>query len=326
MSFILIFILSIIFLFFLSLIAYLYLLVTFNYNRKERNFASKHILIFGASQGLGEALSFRLSKQRVHLSIAARTESKLKMTQEKCISINKNITCDYYIVDITNESDIKNCLEDCIKKNGFPNLIINCAGIAHPGFLEEIPLEIYYKDMELNYFGNLKLLKKISELHKKNNINEKIDIVCVGSILGIIGSIGYSTYAPSKYALKGLLDSLRFEFIGKKINLHYYAPSNMETPGLEIENKNKPQIVKDMENNAKTISADEAALILLSNLDKYLITTETDLELLKLCPGFMNENRLFDFLLLPIAGLGIMFSRMGIENNILSKIKGEKIY
>ena len=74
--------------------------------------------------------------------------------------------------------------------------------------------------MELNYFGNLKLLREIINQYKvkKDNIKDNIDIVCVGSCLGIIGSIGYTTYCPTKYALKGLLDSLRFELLGTKIN------------------------------------------------------------------------------------------------------------
>ena len=147
-----------------------------------------------------------------------------------------------------------------------------------------MPMETYIKDMNLNYFGNLKLLKEIINQYKiKKDIikDDKIDIACVGSCLGIIGSIGYTTYCPTKYALKGLLDSLRFELLGTKINLHYYGPSNMETPGLIEENKNKPKIVSDMESNAKSISADEGAHILLANLDKYMITSEPDLELLK---------------------------------------------
>ena len=109
----------------------------------------------------------------------------------------------------------------------------NCAGIAHPGSIDDMPMDTYIKDMNLNYFRNLKLLKEIIIQYKlkkdiiKNNI---IDIVCVGSCLGIIGSIGYTTYCPTKYALKGLLDSLRFELLGTKINLHYYGLSNMIIP------------------------------------------------------------------------------------------------
>ena len=125
-----------------------------------------------------------------------------------------------------------------------------------------------------------------------------------------------AAYCPTKFALKGLLDSLKSELIDTKLNLHYYGPSNMLTPGLIQENKIKPKIVMDMESNAKNISADEAAFVLLSNLDKYMITSEPDLELLKISSYFMNENKLIDILLLPVAIIGVIFTRKSIEKNI----------
>ena len=306
----------------ISLIAYIYLIIKFYFFRKEKNFKNKHILILGASSGLGEALSLKLILQEgVKLSIASRREKELKNVQRKCYELNNKNKCDYYLVDITKEIDIKNFLEKSIEKNGFPALIINCAGIAHPGFITELKMDTYLSDMNLNYFGNLKFLKEIINQYKintkKNLIKEKtIDIICVGSCLGIIGSIGYSSYCPTKFALKGLLDSLRFELINTKLNLHYYAPSNMLTPGLVEENKNKPKIVFDMENNAKNITAEEAADVLLSNLDKFLITSEPNLELLKISDYFMNGNKLIDLLLIPVAILGVIFTRKSIENNI----------
>ena len=109
---------------------------------------------------------------------------------------------------------------------------------------------------------------------------------------------------------------MKFELLNTKLKLHYYGPSNMLTPGLVQENKNKPKIVSDMENNAKNITADEAASILLSNLDKYMITSEPDLELLKTSAYFMCENKIIDILLMPISILGVIFSRKSIESNI----------
>ena len=304
----------------ISLFAYVYLIIKFYFFRKRKNLKNKHILILGASSGLGEALCYKIiSEENVKLSIASRREQELKKVQIKCSEINSKSSCDYYMVDITEEKSIKLFLEKAISKYGFPSMIINCAGIAHPGFINELSFDTYISDMNLNYFGNLKLLKEIINQYKifENQIKDDIiDIICVGSCLGIIGSIGYTSYCPTKFALKGLLDSLKFELINTKIKLHYYGPSNMLTPGLIQENKTKPKIVSDMENNVKNITAEEAADVLLCNLDKYMITSEPDLELLKLSSYYMNENHLIDLLLMPIAILGVIFSRKSIENNI----------
>ena len=324
-TFIKIILVGILFPIIISLFAYMYLMIKFYFFRKVKNLKNKHILILGASSGLGEALCYKIiSQEGVKLSIASRREQELKKVQKKCNEINSKSSCDYYIVDITKESSIKNYIEKSIAKSGFPSLIINCAGIAHPGFITELNFETYTSDMNLNYFGNLKLLKEIIEQYKinENKINDDIiDIICVGSCLGIIGSIGYSAYCPTKFALKGLLDSLKFELINTKIKLHYYGPSNMLTPGLVQENKTKPKVVSDMENNVKNITAEEAADVLLCNLDKYMITSEPDLELLKLSSYYMNENHFIDLLLMPVAILGVIFSRKSIENNIKKNYK-----
>ena len=324
-TFIKIILVGILFPIIISLFAYMYLMIKFYFFRKVKNLKNKHILILGASSGLGEALCYKIiSQEGVKLSIASRREQELKKVQKKCNEINSKSSCDYYIVDITKESSIKNYIKKSITKFGFPSLIINCAGIAHPGFITELNFETYTSDMNLNYFGNLKLLKEIIEQYKinENKINDDIiDIICVGSCLGIIGSIGYSAYCPTKFALKGLLDSLKFELINTKIKLHYYGPSNMLTPGLVQENKTKPKVVSDMENNVKNITAEEAADVLLCNFDKYMITSEPDLELLKLSSYYMNENHFIDLLLMPVAILGVIFSRKSIENNIKKNYK-----
>ncbi|MCQ2819099.1 MAG: hypothetical protein MJ252_17695 [archaeon] len=70
-------------------LGYLYFILQFY--RKDKNYKGKHIFIFGSSCGLGQSLAIRLSKQGIHLSIAARNERNLKYTQEECIKQN-NLT------------------------------------------------------------------------------------------------------------------------------------------------------------------------------------------------------------------------------------------
>ena len=320
---------SFIIVYIIGLLFYLY--TFFHFSRKDKNFKGKHIIIFGASQGLGQAIAFRLSKQGCKISLAARNENLLKETKEKCLSNNKETNCEYYICDINKIYNIKNVFNSSYKKFGFPSLIIITAGIASPGYIEDMSYEVYENDMKLNYFGSLKVLKEFKSFYDLN-INDElikkkdtIDLICTGSVLGLIGSICYTVYCPTKYALKGLCDSLRFELLGTNIKLHYYAPSNIKTPGFEKENKNKPQLCKDMENNVKTISADDAAHYLLNNLDKYVIVTEPDLEICKNGTSFMSEINLIDLFLAPISALMVFISRLSIEKNIMKNKKNKKI-
>ena len=314
------------------LIGYLcYLLTFYHFSRKDKNFHKKHIIIFGASQGLGQAIALRLSKQGCKITLAARKEKLLKETKEKCISNNKETQCEFYKCDINKIENIKNVFNTSYKRFGFPSMIIITAGLASPGYLEDMPYDIYENDMKLNYFGSLKVLKEFKSFYDLNKndeliINkEEIEIVCTGSVLGLIGSICYSVYCPTKYALKGLCDSLRFEFLGTNIKLHYYAPSNIKTPGFEKENENKPQLCKEMENNVKTISADDAAHYLLNNLDKYVIVTEPDLEICKNGTAFMSEINFIDILIAPFAAIMVFISRLNIDNNIINKKNNIKI-
>ncbi|KAL7720740.1 3-dehydrosphinganine reductase [Entamoeba marina] len=304
--------------------AYLYKIYSFKRNIPD--FKGKHVLLFGGSAGVGQAIAYHLAKQGVHLSIASRTKKRLEETKYKCLSLNSNTTCDIYECDMKNSNDVKNVINQSFEKNGVPHLMINSAGIAHPLFIEDCDYEQYVDDMNLNYFGCLRMLKETKTYLDDNDYDkkQKIDIVCVGSVLGLMGSIGYSSYSPTKYAMKGLVDSLRFEFLGSNIHLHYFAPANMDTPGFEIENKNKPKLVRDVEDNVSTLTAEQAAKICLMNLDNYVITTEPDLELLKNSTPFMNEFNLSDIIIAPLASIAIYFYRKSIESNIFTNIDTKK--
>lgn len=65
-------------------------------------------------------------------------------------------------------------------------------------------------------------------------------MIYFSSAAACCGMVGYANYAPSKFALRGLCDSLLLEFKPYNIDVHLFLPSNIDTPGFVVENKTKP--------------------------------------------------------------------------------------
>lgn len=72
-------------------------------------------------------------------------------------------------------------------------------------------------------------------------------IVLVSSVVGLMGLVGYAQYAPMKYAIRGLAECLRSEFVLYGIAVQCYFPATILSPGFDEEQKTKPQITKDIE-------------------------------------------------------------------------------
>lgn len=60
-------------------------------------------------------------------------------------------------------------------------------------------------------------------------------IVFVSSMLGLLSFVGYSTYSPSKFAVRGLADTLRNELKRYGIEVHVFFPGNIDSPGFVTE-------------------------------------------------------------------------------------------
>lgn len=85
-------------------------------------------------------------------------------------------------------------------------------------------------------------------------------IVLISSTLGLLGMVGYSQYSPTKFALRGLAESLRQELKPYNISVHIYYVATIDSPGNKIENETKPMITKlieegDLSNHSPTSRA-----------------------------------------------------------------------
>jgi short-subunit dehydrogenase len=86
----------------------------------------------------------------------------------------------------------------------------------------EQPEEEFEKQMNVNYMGCVYLIKKVLPQMIKREI--PCHIILTGSAVSFCTFLGYSSYSPSKYAVRALAESLHNEFHGLPLNIHLVCP------------------------------------------------------------------------------------------------------
>jgi len=140
-------------------------------------------------------------------------------------------------LDTTDAQAVKESFDDLIARHGTPDHLINTVGASRPGYLRDLPLSVYLDQLEINYLGQL--IPTLTLLpHFVDAGHGHISLV--SSMAGYFGVIGYSAYAPAKFALVGLAEVLRHELKPAGIDVSILFPPDMDTPGFANENKTKP--------------------------------------------------------------------------------------
>jgi 3-dehydrosphinganine reductase len=242
------------------------------------NFENQHIIVTGGSSGIGKATAKLFFSKGSHISIIARNQIKLEEAKKEIEITRKNRHQQIYAVsaDVSNYLQIKEAIEICVNKIKVPDILITSAGIANPGYFHELSNEIFEKSMSVNYFGSLYAIKSVLPSMKQQQGGQ---IIIVSSGAGLIGIYGYTSYSPSKFALRGLAESLRGELklIGVRVAIVY--PPDTDTPMLEAENKVKPPEMKRITATAQVLKAETVAKEIYKGVIKKSFTITPNLEI-----------------------------------------------
>ncbi len=132
----------------------------------------QHILITGASAGIGEALARILAPDARISALARRTDRLSSLSSE-----HEHITG--YQADVASFDSAKQAVSRAVAESGPVDMLILNAGIYQPVSAEEFDAEIYRKHMDINYMGVINLL----ELVIKDMIAAKQDILSLWPLL-----------------------------------------------------------------------------------------------------------------------------------------------
>lgn len=219
-------------------------------------YRGKSVLITGGSSGIGFAIAKALVQMDAKVILLARDYENLKIAKASILEKYPTAKVKVVAVDVTDAASITILYDKYLRNHETPDILINCAGVARPGYVEEIPLDVFRWTMDIDYFGTVNMVKFLLPGMLKRGSGH---IINVSSIAGVVGVFGYTAYSGAKFAVKGFSDVLRSEMKPKGIRVSVLYPPDTDTPQLAWENQFKPKETRAISGASKPISPDWVA-------------------------------------------------------------------
>jgi NAD(P)-dependent dehydrogenase (short-subunit alcohol dehydrogenase family) len=189
----------------------------------------KHILITGASTGIGYDAARYLIERGYHVFGSVRKQADAERVQA---ALGERFTP--LLFDVTDEVAVKTAVSQVTEKVGKDGLfgLVNNAGIAVPGPLMHLTLEQMRQQLEVNVIGVLTVTQAFLTLlgANANGSHPPGRIVNISSVSGRTAYPFFGAYAASKHALEAMTDVLRRELSIYGINVIGVNPGPIQTP------------------------------------------------------------------------------------------------
>ena len=175
---------------------------------------SHFVLITGCSSGIGLAATQVLKARGWNVIASARkTEDVQRLKHMGLQAVRLNIADPVSIEDALNET--------LTLTGGRLDALVNNAGTAIPGAVEDLSSEVLQRQFDTNFFGTLELTNSVLPVMRRQGHGR---IVLISSILGRVAMPWRGAYNASKFALEGITDSLRLELRGTHIKVSLICP------------------------------------------------------------------------------------------------------
>ncbi|QTD38506.1 SDR family oxidoreductase [Polaribacter batillariae] len=208
----------------------------------------KTAIITGGGSGIGKAISTTFAKQGAQVCIL--DFNKENGTSTVLEIINKNGAAHFYQCDVSNQKQINTIVTEIVKNNTI-DILINNAGIAHVGNIENTNLEDLDRLYNVNIKGVYNGMKAVIPHFKKQQSGVIINMASIASSVGISDRFAYSM---TKGSVLTMTYSVAKDYIANGIRCNSISPARVHTPFVDgFIKQNYPDNQAEMfENLSKT--------------------------------------------------------------------------
>lgn len=243
-------------------------------------------LITGGSSGIGLALAAGLVREGHAVSLLARDPRKLAAAHERIRALAPSAQVLTYSVDVGDRDACVDAVRRAIDQGGPPTWAIACAGIVKPYRFLDQTFAAHLEQMQTNYFGSLNFAQAAVPPMIANGGGR---LVFVSSAAAICGIYGYSGYGASKFAVRGLAESLRVELRPEGVAVTIVYAPDTDTPQLAAERAERSAITARIANAGGLWRADQVADAIIGGArhGRFVVAPGLPLRLLHLLQGLV---------------------------------------
>ncbi|WP_139991273.1 SDR family oxidoreductase [Paenibacillus paridis] len=183
-------------------------------------------LVTGASSGFGLLTTIRLAQEGYRVIATMRDIGKQDHVHGKAEQQGLAAFVETMKLDVTDHENVADVVQQVIQRWGRIDVLVNNAGYAVMGVIEEVPMADWRAQLETNFFGMVAVTKAVLP-HMR--VRKSGKVINVSSGAGIIGFSNTGPYSASKFAMEGFSEALRLELLPFSIPVVLVQPGTYNT-------------------------------------------------------------------------------------------------
>jgi short-subunit dehydrogenase len=191
----------------------------------KRDLSRAVVVITGASSGIGRAAARQFARAGARLVLAARREAELLQTAAECERVGARAIV--VPTDVSDPAAVENLARRAIDELGRIDVWCNNAGVYGMGAVNDMPLEVHRRIVEVNLLGVLHGAK--AALARFNRQGSGV-LINTAATAGRVPYGYVATYCATKAAVRALTEALRQEQAGRDIHICAVSPATVDTP------------------------------------------------------------------------------------------------
>jgi|RhiMethySRZTD1v2_1073278.scaffolds.fasta_scaffold95304_1 short-subunit dehydrogenase len=198
-------------------------------------------VVTGAASGIGRATARVLAERGSHLALCDVDREGLEAVARELVATGRRVSI--HGVDVSDKARMAALPQEVLDHHGAIHVLINNAGVSVASTFAEHSIEDFEWLFGVNFWGVVYGCKFfLPELL----LADEAHIVNISSIFGITGMPMNSSYCASKFAVRGLTESLRVELSGTRVGVTCVHPGGIATNIVKNSRFTEPATMKGL--------------------------------------------------------------------------------